>query len=82
MGEIKYLVSQKELTRYVVISNYTEEGLTRSEASEILGLSERQITRLKKGMIDERVAFLNHKNSGRKPAHAIDGKTAKIVGDF
>ena len=79
MGEIKYLMSQKEITRYVVISNYIEGDVTRSEAAESLGLSERQITRLKKGVIDEGVAFLKHKNSGRKPAHAIDDETAKKI---
>jgi len=77
MGEIKYLMSEKEITRYVVISNYIEGDVTRSEAAESLGLSERQITRMKKGVIDEGVAFLKHKNSGRKPSHAIDDKTAK-----
>jgi transposase len=79
MGEIKYLMSEKEITRYVVISNYIEGDVTRSEAAESLGLSERQITRMKKGVIDEGVAFLKHKNSGRKPSHAIDDKTAKKI---
>lgn len=45
--------------------------LTIRQAAEQLGLSERQIKRLKKGMKQEGVAFLAHKNRGSKPKHAI-----------
>lgn len=41
------------------------------QAAILLGLSERQVRRLKKGMIQEGAAFLAHKNRGRKPKHAI-----------
>lgn len=79
MGEIKYLMSQKQITRYTVISKFIDDEITRSEAAERLDLSERQITRIKKGVVKEGVAFLQHKNTGRKPAHAIDDKTAKKI---
>jgi transposase len=79
MGEIKYLMSQKQITRYTVISNFINGEITRSEAAERLSLSERQIIRLKKGVIKEGVAFLQHKNTGRKPIHAIDDKMAEKI---
>lgn len=41
------------------------------QAAILLGLSERQVMRLKKGMKQEGEAFLVHKNRGRKPKHAI-----------
>lgn len=42
MGEIKYLMSQKQITRYTVISNFINGEITRSEAAERLSLSELQ----------------------------------------
>lgn len=79
-NEVHYLMSQKQLNRYVIISKLIEGNLTTSQAAESLGLSERQIKRLKKGVMKEGPAFLIHKNTGRKPAHAIsDSLTEKII---
>jgi len=73
-------MSQKQLNRYSVISKLIDGSLTTLEAAESLGLSERQIKRLKKGVMQEGPAFLIHKNTGRKPAHAIsDDLTEKII---
>lgn len=41
-------MSQKQLNRYSVISRLIEGSITTLEAAESLGLSERQIKRLKK----------------------------------
>ncbi len=79
MGEIKYLISQKQITRYTVILKFIEGEITRLEAADRLGLSERQITRIKKGVIKKGAAFLQHKNTGRKPAHAIDNEMAEKI---
>lgn len=43
------------------------------QAAVVLGLSERQVMRLKKGMKQDGEASLVHKNRGRKPKHAITG---------
>jgi Trp operon repressor len=64
MGEIKYLMSQKQITRCTVISNFINGEITRSEAAERLSLSERQITRLKKGVIKEGVEFFLDNSPG------------------
>lgn len=71
MNEVQYLMTQKQLNRYKVISLVIEKKLTIAEAANDLGLSERQIIRLKKGVIKHGPGFLIHKNSGRKPSHAI-----------
>jgi len=45
--------------------------LTVRQGAELLGLSERQVKRLKGRMAKEGAAALAHGNRGRKPAHAI-----------
>ncbi|MBS4055338.1 MAG: ISNCY family transposase [Thermaerobacter sp.] len=47
--------------------------MTIKEAANMLGLSERQIKRLKKGVHTEGAAALVHKNRGRSPKHALSG---------
>jgi len=70
--EVPYPMSQKQLSRYVTISKLIEKTLTVKEAAISLGLSTRQILRLKKGVKTAGANALIHKNSGRKPSHAID----------
>ncbi|QSQ09768.1 hypothetical protein H0A61_02148 [Koleobacter methoxysyntrophicus] len=64
-------MTQEQLKKYQVISMAAEGRITIREAAESLGLSERQIKRLKKGVMEEGPAFLIHKNTGRKPQHAF-----------
>lgn len=63
-------MTQKEITRLRVINQTIDQVLTIREAAELLGLSERQVIRLKKGVNLEGPAFIIHKNRGRKPKHA------------
>lgn len=73
-------MTQKQLNRYSVISSVIEGKSTISEAAQNLGLSERQVKRLKKGVMEQGPAFLIHKNTGRKPKHAItDEMKEKII---
>lgn len=74
-NEVHYLMSQKQLNRYKIISSVIDGNLTIGDAAKSLGLSERQIKRLKKGVMNEGVAFLIHKNIGSKPKHAISDET-------
>jgi len=54
--------------------------LTIKEAANMLGLSERQIKRLKKGVLTEGVAALVHKNRGRIPSvRCLRKNTVKIL---
>lgn len=73
-------MSEKQLNRFSVISKLIDGHLTIAEAAVSLGISERQIIRLKKGVAAEGAGFLIHKNSQRKPVHAINKETSvKIV---
>lgn len=65
-------MSQKQLNRFVVISKVIAGHLTNAEPAINLGISERQFIRLKKGVIAEGAASLIHKNTNRKPAHALE----------
>ena len=67
-------MSEKQLNRFSVISKAIGGHMTIAEAAVSLGISERQIIRLKQGVIADGAAFLIHKNTGRKPQHAIDDK--------
>lgn len=72
-------LSQKEAKRVYVMEQVLANKVTIKQAAEILKLSERQIKRLKKGMRQEGVASLAHKNRGRKPKHAIPQDVRKQV---
>lgn len=64
-------MTQKEMTRLRVINQTIDKIITIREAAELLNLSERQVIRLKKGVLKEGPAFIIHKNRGRKPQHAL-----------
>lgn len=72
-------MSQKQLNRYKVLSLVIDGKTTVAEAAIDLGLSERQIIRLKKGVQEQGPSFLIHKNCGRKPSHAISGEQVKLI---
>jgi transposase len=57
------------------------------QAASVLGLCERQVKRLKGGMLKEGIAFLAHKNRGLKPKHALsqqcrDEIISNALGDY
>jgi len=68
-GDIK--LSLKESRRVYVMEQVLSGTLTVREAAGRLGLSERHVKRLKGGMKLYGLAFLAHKNRGRKPKHAL-----------
>jgi len=79
-NEVRYLMSEKQLNRFSVISKTIGGHMTIAEAAFSLGISQRQIIRLKQGVIAEGAAFLIHKNTGRKPHHALNEKLiAEII---
>jgi transposase len=61
----------KEARRIHVLEQVATGKLTACEAAELLGLSLRQIFRLKAGFAVEGLAALAHKNRGRPPKHAV-----------
>ena len=78
MGE-NILVSRKELKRYKVIDRWIQGSITGGEAAELLGLSYRQVCRLKKRVLEEGEMGIIHKNRGRKPAHAFSDETRQWI---
>jgi len=72
-------LSNKELRRVTVIERLLNGELTVKQSAELLGLSERQVKRLKKGVMKEGISFLAHKNRGRKPKHAIPEEVKRQV---
>ena len=71
MREEIFNMTQEEITKLRVINQTIDKVITIREAAELLNLSERQVIRLKGGVIKEGPAFIIHKNRGRKPKHAI-----------
>lgn len=55
----------------MVLERVLSRSMTVAQAARVLALSERQVKRLKAGVMNDGVAFLAHKNRGRKPKHAI-----------
>jgi len=73
-------MTQEQLNRYKIISQVIEGTLTIVDAAARLSISDRQVKRLKKGVIEYGPEFLIHKNTGRQPVHAFsDDFTNKII---
>ncbi|WP_284679366.1 ISNCY family transposase [Aceticella autotrophica] len=80
MREEIFNMTQKEISRLRVINQTIDKIITVREAAELLGLSERQVIRLKGGVLKDGPAFIIHKNRGRKPKHALSDEIGtKIV---
>lgn len=72
-------MSQEQLKTFTVINRFIDKSISRQQAAELLGLSTRQITRLKKGVLTSGAESLIHKNTGRKPSHAVSDETKEAV---
>ena len=79
MKEGKITLSQEQLKTFTVINRFIDKSISRQQAASLLGLSTRQITRLKKGVLTSGAESLIHKNTGRKPAHAVTDETKEAV---
>ncbi|MGI6660096.1 MAG: helix-turn-helix domain-containing protein [Bacillota bacterium] len=74
-----FSLSAKEARRVYVMEQVLDGKLTVKLAAELLGLSERQVKRLKKGMKEKGVAALMHGNRGRTPKHTISEDIRDMV---
>jgi transposase len=72
-------MSTKQLNRYEVITKAIDGILTVKEAAGALGLSERQIKRLKSKVTKGGAAALIHKNTLKTPNHALPAETKKKI---
>lgn len=64
---------------FTVINRFIDKSITRQQATELLGLSTRQITRIKKGVLESGAESLIYKNTGRKPSHALSDETEEAT---
>ena len=72
-------MSQEQIKRYSIIERSLDGVITVEEAAEHLGLSVRQVIRLRKGVREKGICALIHKNQGRKPAHAISDELKQTI---
>ena len=79
MKEGEITLSQQQLKTYTVINRFIEKSISRQQAAELLDLSTRQISRLKKGILNSGTESLIHKNTGRKPAHAVSNEMKEAI---
>jgi transposase len=79
MKEVTLQMTQTQINRYHTIMKSLDGKLTVSETAAALGVSERQVTRLRKGVKTEGAAFLIHKNKGRTPAHAVPEEEKQTI---
>lgn len=79
MKKGRITLSQKQLKTFEVITRFIDKSITREQAAELLSLSTRQITRLKKGILTSGAESLIHKNTDRKPAHAFSDEMKETI---
>jgi transposase len=73
-------MSKKQLTRFDILSKTNAGFITVREASEALGLSERQVKRLKKKVRNSGADGVVHGNSGKPPSNRMsDDRKAEIL---
>jgi prophage antirepressor-like protein len=72
-------LTREQHHRLDIINKANAGFVTVKDAAEKLGLSERQIQRLKKGVKENGPAALIHKNSNRTPVHAVSERTRKEI---
>jgi transposase len=67
MGQEKITLTKAELKKIFVMEKLVARQIKVAEAAELLGLSIRQVLRLKNKYIAEGAEGIAHKNRGRKP---------------
>ena len=72
-------MSRAELKKALVIDKLIQHQITTVEAAEVLGLSPRQVLRLKAKVIEHGSEVLAHGNRGRVPAHTIPDVVRQTV---
>src|SRR5438477_13176981 len=72
-------LNQAEQGRLLVLNHLEAGALVNAEAAELLGISIRQVRRLRAAYRKRGAAALAHGNRGRRPAHALDVALAARV---
>ena len=82
MGQRKFLMSQKELQRYHVMSKVLEGRMTTLDAAESLNLSRRQVFRIKAKIIASGPEGVIHGNRCRVPVTTKPERLMKKIRDL
>jgi transposase len=77
--EGRIVLNRAEQRRIIVLNHLESGALTNAAASELLGISKRQLQRLHKAYRDEGLAGLVHGNRGRAAHNAVDAEVAARV---
>jgi len=72
-------MNKAEQRRIIVLNHLQAGALFNAAASELLGISKRQLERLHKAYREEGVAGLGHGNRGRQAHNAVGGDVAAKV---
>lgn len=72
-------MSKQEARKVTIIEDLLAGRFTNNQAAELLGLSVRQVQRMKVGASANGVANILHKNRGRKPANTLDPEVAETI---
>jgi molybdenum-dependent DNA-binding transcriptional regulator ModE len=70
---------QQEVTKYEVIKGAIDRKISNSEASRLLGISRRQVIRIKNKVRRVDLKGIVHGNRGRKPKLAIRNETKEMI---
>ncbi|HKV30800.1 MAG TPA: ISNCY family transposase [Candidatus Dormibacteraeota bacterium] len=79
MKEGNVTLSTQEQRRLMVLNQLGAGAISSSEAASLVGLSERQLRRLRRGYEVRGAEALAHGNRGRRPANAVDPKVQRRV---
>jgi len=72
-------LSQQEVTRYRVIKGTIDRKISNSEASRLLGISRRQVIRIKNRVRRVDLRGIVHGNIGRRPKVAISNERKEMI---
>jgi transposase len=75
-------MSQRQWKRLDAVERIGRGGLTVREAAEVLGLSERQVRRLRRAVEERGARGVMHGNTGRAPAQRISEAVREQVIDL
>ena len=77
--EETYNMTDKEMARLIVAERLIAGEITIKGAADVLGLSTRQVKRIKKGVRLNGPKKVIHGNRKRKPVNAVAGKVKDLV---
>src|SRR6266566_4939407 len=79
MKEGNVTLSTREQRRLMVLNQLAAGAVSSSEAAALVGLSERQLRRLRRGYEARGAEALAHGNRGRRPTNAVDPQVQRRV---